>query len=96
MQKKSLYWQVPLLVFLVVGTFFIARQNRNERLADQQQQNAYQHDKGEVFGTFYSVTYQAPSSLQADIDKALAQVDGEFSMFNPNSTEAAINRGEDP
>ena len=96
MQKKSLYWQVPLLVFLIVGTFYIARQNRNERQKIQQLQNAYQHDKGEVFGTFYSVTYQAATSLQADIDKALAQVDGEFSMFNPQSTVAAINRGEDP
>ena len=36
--KKSLYWQVPLLVFLIVGTFYIARQNRNERLAAEQLQ----------------------------------------------------------
>ena len=94
--KKSLYWQVPLLVFLIVGTFYIARQNRNERLAAEQLQNAYQHDKGEVFGTFYTVTYQAPSSLKSSIDEALAHVDGEFSMFNEHSTVAAINRGEDP
>ena len=95
MKKKSLYWQVPLLVFLIVGTFFIAKQNRKEALAAQQS-TAYQHEEGEVFGTFYSVTYQAGKSLKADIDKALAQVDQEFSMFNPNSTVAAINRGEKP
>lgn len=93
--NKSLYWQVPLLVFLVVGTFFIARQNRNERMAEQQQ-NTYQHDKGQIFGTFYNVTYQADNTLKNVIDEALAQVDGEFSMFNENSTVAAINRGEDP
>ena len=95
MKKNSLYWQVPLLVFLIAGTFYIARQNRKERLAEQQQ-NAYQRDEGQVFGTFYHVTYQATSSLKSSIDEALAEVDGEFSMFNPNSTVAAINRGEDP
>lgn len=95
MKKNSLYWQVPLLVFLIAGTFYIARQNRKERLAEQQQ-NAYQRDEGQVFGTFYHVTYQAPGSLKSSIDEALAEVDGEFSMFNPNSTVAAINRGEDP
>lgn len=95
MKKNSLYWQVPLLVFLIAGTFYIARQNRKERLAEQQQ-NAYQRDEGQVFGTFYHVTYQATGSLKSSIDEALAEVDGEFSMFNPNSTVAAINRGEDP
>lgn len=96
MKGKSLYWQIPLLVFLIAGTFYIARQNRNERLVAQQHQNDYQRDEGEVFGTFYHVTYQAPSSLKSSIDEALAQVDGEFSMFNEHSTVAAINRGEDP
>lgn len=95
MKGKSLYWQVPLLVLLVVGTFFIARQNRKERLAEQQQ-SIYQHDEGKVFGTFYRVTYQAPNSLKSSIDEALTQVDGEFSMFNEHSTVAAINRGESP
>ncbi|MCR4957934.1 MAG: FAD:protein FMN transferase [Prevotella sp.] len=94
--KKSLYWQIPLLVLLIAGTFYIARQNRLERLAEQQQQYAYQHDKGQAFGTFYSVTYQSPANLQSSIDEALALVDGEFSMFNEHSTVAAINRGEDP
>ena len=96
MKGKSLYWQIPLLVFLIAGTFYIARQNRNERLDAEQHQYDYQRDEGEVFGTFYHVTYQAPSSLKSSIDEALAQVDREFSMFNEHSTVAAINRGEDP
>jgi thiamine biosynthesis lipoprotein len=94
--KKSLYWQIPLLVLLIAGTFYIARQNRNERQKIQRLQYAYQHDKGQAFGTFYSVTYQSPANLQSSIDEALALVDGEFSMFNEHSTVAAINRGEDP
>ena len=41
--KKKLYWQLPFLVFLIVGTVFIVRQQRS---------TPYQHDKGLVFGTF--------------------------------------------
>ncbi len=97
MKGKKLYWQIPLLLLLVVGTFFIARQ----RNAESQQQTAaaasvYQHDEGFVFGTVYSITYESEKNLKDTIEAALAQVDGEFSMFNEQSTVAAINRGEEP
>ena len=86
-QKKKLYWQLPFLLLLIVGTIFIVRQQRNM---------PYQHDKGFIFGTVYSVTYQSDKNLQAEIEAALRQVDGEFSMFNDTSTVARINRGECP
>ena len=85
--KKSLYWQVPLLVLLIVGTIFIAREQRSV---------PYQKDSGMVFGTIYNITYQYRDNLQAAIEAALARVDGEFSMFNSASTVSAINRGEQP
>ena len=50
MNRKSLYWQIPLLLFLIAGTFFIARQRLNETEAV-----AYQHNEGFVFGTVYSL-----------------------------------------
>ena len=56
----------------------------------------YQHDEGMVFGTFYSITYQHDHDLQPQVEEALQQVDREFSMFNEQSTVAAINRGEQP
>ena len=86
-QKKKLYWQLPFLLLLIVGTILIVRQQRNM---------PYQHDKGFIFGTVYSVTYQSDKNLQAEIEAALRQVDGEFSMFNDTSTVARINRGEKP
>jgi thiamine biosynthesis lipoprotein len=86
-KKKSLYWQVPLLVLLIVGTIFIARE---QRLVP------YQKDSGMVFGTVYNITYQYRDNLQTAIEAALARVDGEFSMFNSESTVSAINRGEQP
>ncbi|MBR1414587.1 MAG: FAD:protein FMN transferase [Prevotella sp.] len=91
--RKSLYWQVPFLLLLVAGTIFIARQNHSDT---SRQTTPYQHDEGETFGTFYHLTYQSDRSLKAEVEAALQQVDGEFSMFNEQSTVAAINRGEQP
>ncbi len=58
--KKKLYWQLPFLVFLIVGTVFIVRQQRS---------TPYQHDEGQVFGTFYHITYQNDSSLPPSLPK---------------------------
>ena len=84
--KKKLYWQLPFLVFLIVGTVFIVRQQRS---------TPYQHDKGQVFGTFYHITYQNDTSLNNDILAELSKVDSALSMFNDKSIISRINRGED-
>ena len=78
-------WQLPFLTLLIVGTVLIIRQQRAE---------PYQHNKGFVFGTVYSITYQSTSDLQAEIEAELKKVDLEFSMFNDSSTVARQNRGE--
>ncbi len=83
-RRKQLLWQIPLLVFLVLGTFFIVRQQRSL---------PYQNDKGFVFGTMYSITYQSEQNLQSLIEEELKKVDNEFSMFNTNSTVSTFNRG---
>ncbi len=79
--------QLAFLAFLVIGTVLIIRQQRSM---------PYQHNKGLVFGTAYSITYQCEKNLQQEIDEELKKVDGEFSMFNEQSTIARINRGESP
>ena len=94
MKRKSLYWQLPFLLLLIVGTIYIALQQRREDAA--QASATFQHDEGLIFGTVYRLTYAADSSLQAQVEQALQQVDREFSMFNEQSTVAAINRGEQP
>ena len=86
MKKKKLYWQLPLLLFLVIGTVFIVRQQRS---------TPYQHDEGQVFGTFYHITYQNDSSLNGEILAELAKVDSALSMFNKQSVISRVNRGED-
>lgn len=81
------FLQILFLVALIVGTIIIIR---------QQQSMPYQHDSGEVFGTFYNITYQSDKNLKGEIEAALKTVDSEFSMFNSNSTVAKINRDEKP
>ena len=92
MKTKSLI-KVLFLLLLIVGTIFIARQRNAEATGAQA---AYLHNEGFVFGTLYSLTYQCDSDLHEEVMRALSQVDREFSMFNEQSTVAAINRGENP
>lgn len=86
-RKLQLCWQLPFLLFLIVGTVLIIMGQRDL---------PYQKDEGFVFGTSYHITYQCEDNLKSNIEAALAEVDQEFSMFNNRSTVARFNRGENP
>ena len=86
MGKKRIYWRILFLGFLIAATAYIVHKQHN---------TPYQHDEGQVFGTFYHITYQNDTSLNADIMAELQKVDNELSMFNPKSTISRINRSED-
>ena len=79
------WYKLLFLLLLIVGTVLIIRQQRAM---------PYQHDNGFIFGTVYNITYQCEDNLKTEIEAALQQVDGEFSMFNDTSTVARHNRGE--
>lgn len=88
MDKKhqhKLLWQVPFLLFLIVGAIFIIR---------QQQSMPYQHNEGSIFGTVYHITYQSDKDLHDGIIKELNRVDATFSTFNKQSIISRINRNE--
>lgn len=82
MNKKRLIWQLPFLILLIVGTILIIR---NQNITP------YHNDKGMVFGTTYSITYQADSSLHTSINKELQKVDEALSPFNKQSVITAVN-----
>lgn len=82
-RKKKLLWQLPFLVLLVVGTVLIIR---------QQHAKPYQYNKGMVFGTFYSITYQYDTDLQDEIEAEMKKVDNALSMFNEHSIISRINQ----
>ena len=83
-RKKQLMWQVPFLLLLIIGTILIIRQQRSM---------PYQTDKGGIFGTFYTVTYQSEKNFQKEIEAELMKVDFALSMFNEHSIISRINRG---
>lgn len=73
-----------LLVVFTVGCMLLASCAQKE----------YRKNSNFVFGTIYNITYQSSEDLQQEIEAELMKVDGEFSMFNPESTVARINRGD--
>lgn len=84
--KKKLLWQSAFLLFLVVGTIIIVRQQRSM---------PYQKDTGFIFGTVYNITYQNNENLKKEIETELQKVDRSLSPFNTQSIISKINRNED-
>lgn len=82
---RRLIWQIPFLLFLIIGTILIVMGQR---------QTPYQHSRGFIFGTTYSITYQCDSDLTYSIESELKKVDQSLSPFNPKSVISAINRNE--
>jgi thiamine biosynthesis lipoprotein len=85
-RKKSI-WLLPAIAIVVGALFLYLRQSAPTA-------NLWQHDEGFIFGTVYSITYQFNENLQEEIEAELQKVDGEFSMFNEQSSVARINRGD--
>lgn len=84
-RKRRLLWQIPFLLLLIIGTIYIIK---------QQQDTPYQHDRGTVFGTTYSIIYQSNDNLNKEIMAALNEVDQSMSTFNKGSVISKINRNE--
>ena len=87
MNKKRLIWQIPFLLFLVIGTVIIIKQQKNIN---------YQHDEGFIFGTIYHITYHSDTNLKKEIEAELKKVDLSLSPFNKTSVITKVNRNENP
>ena len=85
-RRKSLIWQIPFLVLLIAGTVFIVIQQRNM---------PYRTNRGLIFGTEYTITYQNDRDLGKEIEQALQHVDNSLSPFNPRSLITKMNNNED-
>jgi thiamine biosynthesis lipoprotein len=70
---------------MIIGTILISKHQHH--MPDQ-------HDRGSVFGTFYSITYQCDNDLQKEIEAELKKVDQALSMFNQESIISKVNRNE--
>ena len=59
-------WHLPFLVLLIIGTIIILKRNHD---------NPYHTNRGLVFGTLYTITYQYADELKGKIEQALKRVD---------------------
>lgn len=85
--KQKIKWglQLPFLLFLLLGTIFIIRHQRN---------TPYQHNTGYIFGTIYHITYQYDTDLNTEILAELNKVDASLSMFNKESVITRVNNNQ--
>lgn len=103
------WWHIPLLLVLIGGTIYAACTNDRSKGTGSQPTSAmkgdslttqltdssfYRQSSGEVFGTFYHITYDCAEDLQAGIDQALKEVDESLSPFNKSSVITAINQNQ--
>ncbi len=83
--NKKLLWQFPFLTLLIIGSIFIITQQRS---------TPYQYNEGQVFGTFYHITYQNDQDLQKEIEAELKKIDNSLSTFNKQSVISKVNNNE--
>ena len=77
-------WHLPFLLFLIIGTIIIVGQNKP----------TYRTQKGKIFGTLYTITYEHNEDLHPQIIEALQAVDASLSPFNKESIISHINNNE--
>lgn len=85
MNKKKLYWQLPFLLILIIGSLYIIAQQRSA---------PYQKDEGFIFGTVYHITYQNDNNLKQNIEAELDKVNKTFSTFDSTSIISLINQNK--
>ena len=92
---KIKWWGWPLLILLIVGTVYVVKkervENKNAAPGQAWKVSDIQKCEGEVFGTFYHITYQSPVNLKTGIDQTLQSVDLSLSPFNKQSVITSIN-----
>ena len=77
-------WHLPFLIFLIIGSVLIIRENKP----------TYRTQQGKIFGTLYTVTYEHNADLQPQIIAAMQAVDNSLSPFNKKSIITHINNND--
>ncbi len=68
---------------------------KGNRYTSSSVDGGYICNRGNVFGTYYSITYRSAQDLHSEIRETLASVDGSLSPFNRHSLISAINENRD-
>lgn len=83
MSKKKIALLLPFVVVLFLIVIVATKKTKN-----------YQQDKGMVFGTLYSITYENDENLKSEIERVLADVDNSLSPFNEKSVITKVNKSK--
>ncbi|MBQ0056340.1 MAG: FAD:protein FMN transferase [Bacteroidales bacterium] len=78
-----------ILLLSLVATIILCRQCLTPKSIAPWQRN-----QGEVFHTFYHITYQADSDYRPQITQLFREFDGSLSMFNDTSLITRFNRND--
>ena len=62
---------------------------------DRKAKPSFYRNEGKVFGTYYSIQYEATADLSDSIQAAFTAFDNSLSMFNPRSVISAVNSNRD-
>jgi len=99
-KKTKSILQAIFLAFLVIASYLIitnhrkaTKENLHLQPGTQVLNNGFLKNEGNIFGTFYHVTYQSNSDLKQEIESTMQAVDNSLSMFNKHSTVSLINQG---
>ena len=77
-------WHLPFLLFLIIGSIVIIYNNKP----------TFRTQKGKIFGTFYTITYEHNADLQPQIVEAMQAVDNSLSPFNKQSIITHVNNND--
>lgn len=86
MSRKQLFISLGLL--LLCGALLLWS-------GEETQKKEYYRNEGIIFGTYYSIQYEATEDYHEALRATLMEVDSALSMFNPASVLSRINRNED-
>ncbi len=78
--------KLAFLLFLVVGTVVILRNNKPAL--------AYHTSEGKIYGTTYRIVYEHTDKLDSALLATMKRVDASLSMFNKQSTISQINTNQ--
>lgn len=87
MTRRSNILLTGCLAFLALGLLLFD-------MSERRPHKEYYRHNGHIFGTTYTIQYQATTDLEDTILARLRQVDSTLSMFNPQSAISRFNRGE--
>ena len=83
MNNKKIAVFLPLLAVLLFGIIIASKKSKT-----------YQQDKGMVFGTVYSITYENTENLKAEIEAVMDSVNNSLSPFNEKSVITMVNKSK--